>query len=763
MGINNGITNLGTLVDTYINTAYDKVEEVSDNLTSILAVANQYSDYQASATEPTTKEDGSPLGAGDTYFNTTTNLTYLYNDVTSTWVAMSNMVTTREVVAVTAGIAASGTVPLVNPYTAGSGNLILSINGAVQNETNYTQTGSNTVDFGAGVLQEGDMIATIVGVSLSTIDATNISYTPTGGSTTTVDAALKADPTRRYNTLAQAVADIANISEGDVLELKERTTGNGGGGTWDVISDAGAALANTYDIVESGDGLLSFQLRVGDVIDAVAFGFDPTGATYNAIGFNLITQNIHFDAGTYKLETKYDHTTSDITVSGNGDGSTILTTATLPTLLEFTANVSNVTFKDVTFRSTVSNAVENVFGVVLAHDVGLSNVTFLRCGFECETNHINAVKVINQGTEITDNLKFIECRFENVGRMAIELQNHNFDTLVDRFKNILVEKCTFKNLGLFTLYGMGVSLSGQGNSVRIINNTFDNCYNTAIEGTTVSNTVVSGNTFNNFTRVCSPISWTNNAPLDYMMYGNTFSNNSGGASVALNGNINLFAMEGMTFSNNTFVLDGHFRMQSVAESVISNNRLKLKGVTYGVKLESVPFATASSVIDCANNIIEGNTFDNSASTTSAHTVVFDKGASGGEVTNNIFRNNMFKKATSGFDVSQVNGAIGNFIFDSVDSGNNAALGQYLALVMSDADYDFTANQYAVIVPKFIKTTGTLTATRNFKLPDNIHVPFLFFNNTAQSLVLTTPTGTGDTIVSNGKVTVIYDGTAYRVL
>jgi hypothetical protein len=49
-------------------------------------------------------------------------------------------------------------------------------------------------------------------------------------------------------TLAIAVAD-TNLVVGDVLHIKERTTGNGGGAIWDVVLASGVT-PNTYDIVQ---------------------------------------------------------------------------------------------------------------------------------------------------------------------------------------------------------------------------------------------------------------------------------------------------------------------------------------------------------------------------------------------------------------------------------------------------------------------------------------------------------------------------------
>lgn len=64
-----------------------------------------------------------------------------------------------------------------------------------------------------------------------------------------------------FDTLALAVAD-AGLSDGDVLNIKERTTGNGGGATWDVVLSS-SVTENTYDVVQcTGVATLSLKLRI---------------------------------------------------------------------------------------------------------------------------------------------------------------------------------------------------------------------------------------------------------------------------------------------------------------------------------------------------------------------------------------------------------------------------------------------------------------------------------------------------------------------
>ena len=84
---------------------------------------------------------------------------------------------------------------------------------------------------------------------------------------------------KNFATLALAKAD-HNIISGDAVNLKERTTGNGGGGMWDVI--AGTGTANGVDIVAHDTLDLSLVLRINGAVYPLPLGAVSDGVT-NAI------------------------------------------------------------------------------------------------------------------------------------------------------------------------------------------------------------------------------------------------------------------------------------------------------------------------------------------------------------------------------------------------------------------------------------------------------------------------------------------------
>ncbi len=91
MGISSSLSdksNVGN-VQRFIDTSYDKVEIVADNLQEILHLEEHFKKLDGNylgmfPDEPTVRPDGNPLQDGDGYFNSTLNLYYVFVD--STWI-----------------------------------------------------------------------------------------------------------------------------------------------------------------------------------------------------------------------------------------------------------------------------------------------------------------------------------------------------------------------------------------------------------------------------------------------------------------------------------------------------------------------------------------------------------------------------------------------------------------------------------------------------------------------------------------------------
>jgi len=100
---------------------------------------------------------------------------------------------------------------------------------------------------------------------------TVITLSKNSGTGATVDATIRREFVHNFATLADAVSS-TKILAGDSVNLKERTTGNGGGAMWDVVL-ASSVTANTYNIVAcTGVASLALVLRVGTEANVKQFG-----------------------------------------------------------------------------------------------------------------------------------------------------------------------------------------------------------------------------------------------------------------------------------------------------------------------------------------------------------------------------------------------------------------------------------------------------------------------------------------------------------
>ena len=92
----------------------------------------------------------------------------------------------------------------------------------------------------------------------------------------------KQDSVLNQLTLAEAVADTAAF-DGAAANLKERTTGNGGGAMWDYVL-ASSVTTNTFNIVAcTGDASLALVLRVESIVNISQFGALGDGSNDDAL------------------------------------------------------------------------------------------------------------------------------------------------------------------------------------------------------------------------------------------------------------------------------------------------------------------------------------------------------------------------------------------------------------------------------------------------------------------------------------------------
>lgn len=104
--------------------------------------------------------------------------------------------------------------------------------------------------------------------------------------------------TLRDASTTAAMTALAGVSVGDVVTTAEFSTGNGGGGTYDVVLTS-SVTPNGYDIIQGvADTSVSFVLRVTNKLHIDQFGPDRTGAT---LATGAIKRMLSYTADSYSF------------------------------------------------------------------------------------------------------------------------------------------------------------------------------------------------------------------------------------------------------------------------------------------------------------------------------------------------------------------------------------------------------------------------------------------------------------------------------
>jgi hypothetical protein len=181
-----GVNAPAIIIDKYINSAYDTVKLVADNIYHIINSSSLVGSYIVAATPPTTRVDGSPLEEGDRWFNTTVDVSYVYSN--NAWKPEGTNTTLVETFTTTEGQTVFN---LNNPYTADTNNLLVLINGVTQLSKSvspslgaYTETTNTSITFDTELpvgTQVTCIVGTIVTESSTALSIVRELYIATGG------------------------------------------------------------------------------------------------------------------------------------------------------------------------------------------------------------------------------------------------------------------------------------------------------------------------------------------------------------------------------------------------------------------------------------------------------------------------------------------------------------------------------------------------------------------------------------------------------
>lgn len=170
------------IVEKYLNTAFDTVQEAVNNLPTFTSAEANLKDfnnryYGPLAVEPTTKPDGSAMAAGDLYYDIEEEAFKHYTN--NAWGFMTSSVSSVEITTIGAAHK-DGTNTVVNvaaDYSLGTNSIIVFINGDIKVNTTtsavrgvYVETSSNVITFPNLLLDDGDIVTILVSGTIDNTD-----------------------------------------------------------------------------------------------------------------------------------------------------------------------------------------------------------------------------------------------------------------------------------------------------------------------------------------------------------------------------------------------------------------------------------------------------------------------------------------------------------------------------------------------------------------------------------------------------------------
>lgn len=336
--------------------------------------------------------------------------------------------------------------------------------------------------------------------------------------------------------------------------------------------------------------------------------------------------NLYLKAGNYQLSnTLYLTDLVDVTVTGE-DGAVIM--GNLVTLILFRGNTKNLKFNNVKFSSTSHQIGADYGGGVLYFDnASAEDIYFENCTFTCPNAVTNGLKLVSEGAARSKNINILNCKFMDIGRMAIETQNHMNDGLM-RITGVAVKNCEFKRMGLQSPYGMAISLSGAGENSVLDNNNIVDSKDRGIENVGWSNITISNNTFSSPTTAFQPIICQKDTNGPQYIYNVVIKGNSGTVSGAGAHLVGINNCDGAKFFNNDFHADALHLVSTINSEFYNNTYYSEGGI--GLYIEK----------DSNNNNIHDNTFVTTAD--NATTIAIYPPSSG-----NVFQNNILRRDGNG--------------------------------------------------------------------------------------------------------------------
>lgn len=333
-------------------------------------------------------------------------------------------------------------------------------------------------------------------------------------------------------------------------------------------------------------------------------------------------RNLYLNPGKYVLPNRliFQNNISNLQLTG-ADGAEI--TGDFKTLMWFQGTAKNIKFNNIKFSAYEGSGTTAYGAGLVDFSNSAEDIFFENCTFTNPQVSTNGIKFVSEGTASSRNINILNCTFVDIGRMAIELQNHTHDGIL-RFDGVTIQNNEFKSLGLQSQYGMAISLSGAGKNAMLSDNTIIDAKDRGIEILGYGDLTIANNTFS------APNTAYNVITLEKDGVGEEYTKNVliTGNSGTVQGDephlIEINSVDGLVYTNNSFYADA-LHVSDVKNSTFKDSFHSSDG---GIGLY-VDYGST-------NNTFSGSTFITTADNSS--TVTFYPGSTGNTLSNNTLRN-----------------------------------------------------------------------------------------------------------------------------
>jgi hypothetical protein len=462
------------------------------------------------------------------------------------------------------------------------------------------------------------------------------------------------------------------------------------------------------------------------VVSVRDFGATGDGTTDDTTAINAARAAgvpLLWPRGNYRITTTLTGMTGQTWI---GEPGARLFSATLTNLISL-GNASDVRIEGMTFETTLSNATNDIYGLLYsASTTTLKRVIIRNCTFTCAARNTNGIKIVTDSSAAAaaDDILVDSCVFDTCGRMGFEIQDHTSpNDTVNRFRNVRVVNSKFLSCAKLGT-GIALSYSGCGLNCRAIGNYFYDIDTIAIEfARDHSYPEVANNVFDACGSSCKLISFSNPTNTNLVTSpvirdNSTLGRNGLGVAVEY--------LSEARFSGNILSTVGDTMDYRRSRRGRARGELYDTANHYALYIES--FASGA--------LADKNTWDQCAMWTTNSAVAFAVARFNGDyATENKITRSRLAMGSVGVVANQQNNAFGNELVQCEQ--NNTSHTPYKAIALTDADRTLVLLDVDAAILDF---TGTLTATRTITFPAAWR-SWQVRNSTSQSLTLTAGSGT----------------------